>query len=71
MADRTEPLRVVIGPEDRPIVASESLLARFLIRELETTNGTSELLGLFDGPQQSVARRLAGRATQGRLDRET
>jgi hypothetical protein len=62
MTDRTESLRVEIGAEDGPIVAPESLLARFLIRELETSNGINELLSLFDGPQQSVARRLAGRA---------
>ena len=62
MTDRTESLRVAIDAENGPIVASESLLARFLIRELETSNGINELLALFDGPQQSVARRLAGRA---------
>jgi hypothetical protein len=70
MADRTKSLRLAIDAEDGPIVVSESLLARFLIRELETSDSANELLGLFDGPQQSVARRLAGRATEGHLDRE-
>jgi hypothetical protein len=60
MIDWTEPLKVVIDAENGPIVASESLLARFLIRELESTGRISNLLALFDGPQQIVARRLAG-----------
>jgi hypothetical protein len=50
MTDRTEPLRVAIGAEDEPVVAPESLLARFLIRKLETSDGINELLALFDGP---------------------
>jgi hypothetical protein len=62
MTDWTESLGVAIEADCGPIVASESLLARFLIRGLETSDGISELLALFDGPQQSVARRLAGRA---------
>jgi hypothetical protein len=61
MTDRTESLRVAIA-EDAPTVASESLLAGFLIRELESSDGITELLALFDGPLRNVARRLAGRA---------
>jgi hypothetical protein len=61
MTDRTERLKVAIDAENGPMVASESLLARFLIRGLESSDGLNELLALFDGPQQSVARRLAGR----------
>jgi hypothetical protein len=61
MTDRTERLKIAIDAENRPIVASESLLARFLMRELESSDGINDLLALFDGPQQSVARRLAGR----------
>jgi hypothetical protein len=64
MTDRTESLRVAISAEEGPTVAPESLLARFLIGELETSNGINELLELFDGLQQSVARRLAGRAAE-------
>jgi hypothetical protein len=54
MADRTESLRVEIGAEDGPIVTSESLLARFLTRKLEASDGINELLGLFDGAQQGL-----------------
>jgi hypothetical protein len=60
MIDRTEPLKVAIDAENGPIVASESLLARFLIRKLESSDGMDSLLTLFDGPQEIVARRLAG-----------
>jgi hypothetical protein len=60
MIDRTEPLKVAIDAENGPIVASESLLARFLIRKLESSDGMDSLLALFDGPQEIVARRLAG-----------
>jgi hypothetical protein len=63
MTDRTEPLGVVINAEDRLMAVSGSLLARFLLRELESSAGISELLALFDGAQQSVARRLAARTT--------
>jgi hypothetical protein len=42
--------------------ASASLLARFLMRELESSDSINNLLALFDAPQQSVARRLAFRA---------
>jgi hypothetical protein len=62
MTDRTEPLGVASDGEDRPIIASESLLARFLLRELESSDGINELLALVEGPQQIVARRLPGRA---------
>src|SRR5271156_5278619 len=63
MVSRTEQLSAAIGPDDGPIVASESPLARFLMRELETSDGINDLLALFDAPQQSVAQRLAVRAT--------
>jgi hypothetical protein len=63
MTDRTELVGVAIDAEDGPMIASGSLLARFLIRELESSDGISELLALFDGPQQCVARRLAARTT--------
>ena len=61
MTDRTESLEIAIDSENGPIVASESLLARFLMRKLESSDGINALLELFDGPQQTVARRLAGR----------
>jgi hypothetical protein len=62
MVDKAEPLRIASDPDDRPIVELESLLARFLIQELESSDDINDLLALFDGPQQSVARRLAVRA---------
>jgi hypothetical protein len=60
MTDRTKPLRVAIDDGAGPIVLSHSPLARFLMRALETSDGINELLALFDGPQENVARRLAG-----------
>jgi hypothetical protein len=63
MTDRTELLGVAIAAKDGSIVESGSLLARFLIREFESSHDIIELLALFDGPQQSVARRLAARTT--------
>jgi hypothetical protein len=60
MTGRTKPLRVAIDAEGGPIVVSHSPLARFLMRALETSDGINELLALFDGPQENVARRLAG-----------
>jgi hypothetical protein len=62
MVSRTEPLGVAIDPDDGTIVASESLLARFLMRKLESSEDVNDLLVRFDAPQQSVARRLAVRA---------
>jgi hypothetical protein len=53
VTERKKPLRVAIDAEGGPIV-------RFLMRALETSDGISELLALFDGPQENVARRLAG-----------
>jgi hypothetical protein len=53
MTERKKPLRVAIDAEGGPIV-------RFLLRALQTSDGISELLALFDGPQENVARRLAG-----------
>jgi|ERR1700677_81722 hypothetical protein len=61
MVSRTEPLSVAIETHDGTIVASESLLARFLMRELESSDDINDLLALFAAPQQSVARRLAAR----------
>ena len=61
MVSRIEPPSVAIDPDDGPSVPSESLLARFLMRELESSDGINDLLALFDAPQQSLARRLAVR----------
>jgi hypothetical protein len=63
MVSRTEPLSVAIDADHGPRGPSESLLARFLMRELESSDGIHDLLALFDAPQQSVARRLAVRAS--------
>jgi hypothetical protein len=63
MAGRTKPLRAAIevgGP-----------IVRFLMRALETSDGINELLALFDGPQENVARRVADcTATDGHSFRE-
>jgi hypothetical protein len=61
MVSRTEPLSVAIAPDYEPRVQSESLLARFLMRELESLDGINDLLALLDAPQQILARRLAVR----------
>jgi hypothetical protein len=50
-----------MDPDDRPSVPSEPLLARFLMRELESSDGINDLLALLDAPQQSLARWLAVR----------
>jgi hypothetical protein len=60
MTERTKPLRVAIDDGVGPIVLSHSPLERFLMRALETSDDIYELLALFDGPQENVARRLAG-----------
>jgi hypothetical protein len=60
MTERTKPLRVAIETEGGPIVLSHSPLARFLMRALESSDGINELLALFDGSQENVARRVAG-----------
>jgi hypothetical protein len=44
------------------MASSSSLLAPFLMRELESSDSINDLLALFDAPPQSVARRLALRA---------
>jgi hypothetical protein len=62
MVSRTEPVSIAIDPDNGPRVTSSSLLARFLMRELESSDSINDLLALFDAPQQSVARRLALRA---------
>jgi hypothetical protein len=62
MVSRTEPVSIANDPDDGPRMASSSLLARFLMRELESSDSINDLLVLFDAPQQSVARRLALRA---------
>jgi hypothetical protein len=61
MVSRSEPGSVAIDPDDRPSVPSEPLLARFLMRELESSDGINDLLALLDAPQQSLARWLAVR----------
>jgi hypothetical protein len=43
-------------------MASSSLLGRFLMRELESSDSINDLLAIFDASQQGVARRLAVRA---------
>ena len=55
MTDGTKPFRVAVNTEDRLVVA-QSLVARFLMRRLESSDGINELLKLFEGPQQGVAR---------------
>jgi hypothetical protein len=60
MTERTKPLRVAIDDGAGPIVLSHSPLARFLMRALETSDDINELLALFDGPQENVARRISG-----------
>jgi hypothetical protein len=60
MTGRTELLTDAINAKDGPIIESHSPLARFLMLALETSDGFNELLALFDGPQEHVARRLAG-----------
>jgi hypothetical protein len=51
MVGRTKPLRATIE-EGGPIV-------RFVMRAFETSDRINELLALFDGPQENVARRVA------------
>jgi len=53
MVSRSELLSFAIDPDDGLLVARESLLARFLMGELESAEGTNNLLALFDGPQQT------------------
>ena len=62
MTDRTGALRVAVDAED-----GLTPLARFLIWELESSDDINGLLALFDGPEQSVASRLAGRMVANRL----
>jgi hypothetical protein len=69
MVSRTEPVSIAIDPDDGPRVASVSLLARFLMRELESSDSINDLRALFDAPHQSVARRLAVRAADKSLTR--
>jgi hypothetical protein len=52
MTERTKPLRVAIETEGPTV--------RFLMRALETSDRINELLALFDGPPENVARRLTG-----------
>jgi hypothetical protein len=59
MVSRTKPLSVAIARDDGARAPAESLLARFLMRELESVDGINNLLSLLDAPQQILARRLA------------
>jgi hypothetical protein len=68
MVSPIEPVSIALDPDDGPRVASASLLARFLMRELESSESINDLLALFDAPQQSVARRLAVRAADNPID---
>jgi hypothetical protein len=52
VTERKKPLRVAIDAEGPTV--------RFLMRALETSDGINELLALFNGPLENVARRLAG-----------
>jgi hypothetical protein len=65
MNDRTEPTRGAVDVEIGPIVASEPLLARFLIGELESSDYINNLLALFDEPQEILVRRVAGHTAAG------
>ena len=58
MVSRTEPLSIAIDPDDGPRVPSDPLVARFLMRELDSSDGVNDLLALLEAPQQSLARRL-------------
>jgi hypothetical protein len=53
MTEWAKPLRAAIDADGGPIV-------RFMLRALETSDGINEVLALFDGPQENVARRVAG-----------
>jgi hypothetical protein len=57
---RKKPQRVAIDAEGGPLVLSHSPVAGFLMRALETPDGINELLALFDGPEENVARRVSG-----------
>jgi hypothetical protein len=59
MVSRTEPLSIAIDRDDGPRVPSEPLVARFLMRGLESSDGINDLLALLEAPQQSLAPRLA------------
>jgi hypothetical protein len=65
MTDRTEPTRGAVDVEIGPIVASEPLLARFLVGELESSEYINNLLALFDEPKEILVRRLAGHNAAG------
>jgi hypothetical protein len=60
VTERAKPLRVAIDAEGGPMVVSHSPVAGFLMRALETPDGINELLALFDGPEENVARRVSG-----------
>jgi hypothetical protein len=62
MTERTKPLIAAI---DGHIAVPHSPLAHFLVGALETADGINELLALFDGPQENVARRLAASIASG------
>ena len=62
MVGQTEPRNIAIDLDEA--TAYESPLTRFLVRELETSDGTKNLLALFDGSQQNLARRIAALAAR-------
>jgi hypothetical protein len=53
MVSRTEPVSIAIDPDNGPGVSS-TLLARFLMRELESSDSINHLLALFDAPQHKA-----------------
>jgi hypothetical protein len=54
MIERTKPLLAAIDRHAH--VSFHSPLTQFLVRTLETADGINELLALFDGPEENVAR---------------
>jgi hypothetical protein len=64
MFGQTEPRNIAIDPDERLSTANEPPPMRFLVRELETSDGTNNLLALFDGSQQNLARRIAALAAR-------
>ncbi len=62
MVGQSEPRNISNDPDEA--TAYESPLTRFLVRELETSDGTNNLLALFDGWQQNLARRIAALAAR-------
>jgi hypothetical protein len=58
MTDQSGADGIATNEDHGPVVGLESLVARFLLKELEASDRIDDLLALFDGPQHRVARRL-------------